>query len=445
MTLAASLGLAIYRTAGTVGEPFIRRKLVERAGQGKEDLSRLDERLGRTTLPRPQGPLVWLHAASVGEALSALPLIDAIRAEAADVSFLMTTGTVTSARVMQDRLPSGVVHQFAPVDMPAAAARFLDHWRPDLALWIESDFWPNLLLGLDRRRIPRVLVNGRISPASYARWQAFRPIVARLLSGYSVCLAQSERDAKFLRNLGAAQVVSAGNLKAAAPPLPVDAAALDRLRRIVGARPRWVAASTHPGEEEIAARVHASLARRFPGLLTVVVPRHADRGPDIERRLSAAGLNVARRAAGAAIAPDTAVYLADTMGELGLWYRLCPVAFVGKSLLGEGGQNPLEPARLDCALFFGPGMSNFADIAEGLEDCGAAVLVSDEKDLTAALARLLGDKEAVQRAGRASAAYVARAATSLARTMEVVMPLLRGAGRSSSRGRRLDNDSAASP
>ena len=383
--------LGLYRAAATVAEPLIRLYLTGRKMKGKEDSARIAERFGRSDRPRPHTKLIWIHAASVGESLSVVPLIERLLAVRPGLVVLLTTGTVTSARIMVERLPVGAFHQYVPVDRPAYVRCFLDHWRPDLALWVESEFWPNLVLETAARRTPLVLINGRISPRSFTGWQRFPGAIAKILSAFDVCLGQSEADADRLRRLGAPRVRCHGNLKFATPPLPADATDLDRLQKMTEGRMVWLAASTHAGEEEIAADVHRALAGAHPRLLTVIVPRHPERGREIADTLGKAGFTVALRSRGDHVAPSTALYIADTMGELGLFFRLSRIAFMGKSLVPLGGQNPLEAARLDCAILFGPHMNNFAEIARGLVDAGGAEEVPDRQALAAAVGRLLAD------------------------------------------------------
>jgi 3-deoxy-D-manno-octulosonic-acid transferase len=280
--------------------------------------------------------------------------------------------------------------------------RFLDHWRPDLALWMESELWPTLVGETTRRGIPMVLVNGRMSPRSFAGWRWAPGLARRLLGGMSLVLAQSEEDRARLVRLGAARAECPGNLKFAAPPLPADEVELARLRQAIGARPVWVAASTHPGEEAQIAAAHRVLKTRFPAVLTLLVPRHATRGEKLAGELEAGGLTVARRAADQPIEPGTDIYLADTMGELGLFYRLAPIAFIGGSLVPHGGQNPLEPAQLDCAVLQGPHLANFRQIARALEAAQASETVADGAALGEAIARLIADP--TLRARRAEAA-----------------------------------------
>lgn len=418
--------LGLYRTLTTAGWPLIRLYLGWRRARGKEDRERFAERLGVASAPRPGGRLVWMHGASVGESLALLPLVGRLRADGFDV--LVTTGTVTSARMMAERLPAGAIHQFVPIDRADFVRDFLDHWRPDLVLWSESEFWPNLVTEPKARGIPMILLNGRVSDRSLAGWSRAPGLIRRLLGNFDLCLGQSDEDARRLNALGANGAASCGNLKDAAPPLPAGAAHLSALRDAIGDRPRWVAASTHPGEEALAGRVHARLKPDFPGLLSIVVPRHPERGADVAHELIDMGLKVARRGAGDLPGPDDDVYIADTMGELGLIYRIGGVVFMGKSLLATGGQNPLEPARLDCAVVFGPHMENFAEAAGKLLAAGGAVEAATEAKLAEAVRRLLRDADERVRMAAAAKTVAAAEADVVERVMAALRPYLHGGG-----------------
>ncbi len=395
----------LYRGLTVAAAPLIGLYLRSRRAAGKEDPARFGERLGRASATRPHGPLVWTHAASVGEILAMLPLVGRVLDRHGDVHALVTTGTVTSARLMAERLPPRALHQYVPVDRIDAVRRFLDHWRPDLALWTESEFWPNLLGETQARGVPCVLVNARMSDASFRRWRRLRGLITPLLSGFALCLAQNEREAERLRALGAGPVRAVGNLKSAAGLLPADESELRRLRASTEGRPLWLAASTHPGEEAAAGAAHRALAPDRRGLLTVIVPRHPERGASLAAGLEGDGLTVAVRSRGDGIEPSTDIYVADTMGELGLFYRLAEVVFVGGSLVPHGGQNPLEPARLDCAIVYGPHMFNFAADVETFASASAAVVVADADELARAVAVLLDDPSL--RRHRAAAARAA--------------------------------------
>lgn len=411
----------LYRALTILAGPVIGLYLKRRLRRGKEDPARFAERLGKPGLARPDGRLVWLHGASVGEALSLLPLIERL-VPVPGQKVLVTTGTVTSAQLMAERLPAGAIHQFVPVDRPVWVRAFLDHWRPDLVLWAESDFWPNLLDGIRRRAIPLVLVQGRISPKSFAGWQRAPGFIRRMLSAFTLCLGQTPGDAERLAALGAPKVACLGNLKMAVPPLPADDAGLSRLRQMVGVRPLWLAASTHPGEEALAGRVHRALAGRFPGLLTVIVPRHPHRGAEVAAGIGALGLSAALRSTGAAPLGD--VYIADTMGELGLFYRLAPIVFMGKSLLAEGGQNPFEPARLGAAVLFGPHMTSFSEMAPAMTACGAAEMVADEDGLAEAVGNLLADPALLSSRRAAAATWADSQAHVLDAVLDALAPFL---------------------
>ena len=417
--------LGLYRLASHAWRPAVPLLLARRAGRGKEEPARLGERRGRPGLARPEGRLYWLHGASVGESLSMLPLLEALLAGEAESHALMTTATVTSARILAGRLPARALHQYVPVDTPSAVRRFLDHWRPDAALWAESELWPNLVMESRKRAVPLALVNARMSERSFRRWRRLPGAAGRLLGSFAVTLAQSEAHAARFTALGARRARVAGDLKAAAAPLRADPDALAPLLRARGRRPSWVAASTHAGEEALAARVHAALAERHADLLTVVVPRHAERGESVAAECRAAGLGVARRSLARLPGPRDAVYLGDTMGEMGLYLRLAPVVFVGKSLLGKGGHNPREAARLGRALLFGPHMENFAAAASALRRCGAAREVADEAGLAGDLAFLIENPTAAARMGKQGRARVeAEAAGIVEAHLEALAPVL---------------------
>lgn len=420
--------LSLYRTVTTLGHPLIRLYLSRRLAKGKESRERFNERLGVASLPRPEGKLIWLHAASVGESLSLLPLIERLRTEKPDWKILCTTGTLTSAMLMSERLPDGAFHQFVPVDRSAYVDRFLNHWRPDLALWSESEFWPNLISQAGALNIPMVLLNGRISDKSYKGWGRFPGLINKLLGAFSLCLGQTQTDANRLAALGARRTKSVGNLKFAAPPLPVDNEALARLQELIGDRPCWLASSTHSGEEEIAGRVHKSLKDAHPDLLTIIVPRHPGRGVAVAIALKNLGLSVTQRSTKGAIKATTDVYLADTMGELGLFYRLAPIVFIGKSIAGSGGQNPLEAARLNCALLFGPDMSNFEEIANSFKARQACQEVTDETALGNALSHLLSDSSERTRLADAALQVAEDEAGVLDAVMDELSPYLNKGG-----------------
>lgn len=386
-----SPSLALYMLFARRGEGVARRKLLARLAEGKEDAERLEERFGHASRPRPPGPLVWFHAASVGESLALVELMRLMRLERPELNLLVTSGTVSSARVLARRLPEGAVHQFVPVDLLGPVRRFLDHWQPDLAVWTESEFWPALMLETHARNIPMVLVNARISARSARRWRRLKGAARKLVNLFDRVLAQDDESARRLESLGLRpeKLAITGSLKEGAPALPCDEAERQRFAAALGGRPVWLAASTHPGEEEIVLAAHKRARRKIPGLLLILAPRHPERSADLDRMITEAGFPMRRRSMDELPGPDTAVYLADTLGEMGLWYRIAPVSFVGGSLARIGGHNPFEPAALGSAILHGPHIENFADIYDRLLARGGSRQITDAKSLAAAIAEAM--------------------------------------------------------
>lgn len=433
MTRVSAAGFLWAAAAGAAG-PLLPLWLRLRVARGKEFPARLGERRGIAGLPRPEGRLVWLHGASIGETQSLIPLIQALRAARPDLTLLLSSGTTTSAQLLAARLGGpagapqrsgllaaspGVLHQFAPLDRPAWVARFLDHWRPDLAVFVESELWPNLLGELFRREVPVALLNARLSVRSAGRWARVPALARRLLGGFSLVLAQSQADAERLAALGARAPRVIGNLKWAAPALAADPAELARLQGVIGGRPVWAMASTHEGDEILAAQADAIVRQTFPDLLSIIVPRHPERGAAIAAGIAGA----TRRAAGQD--PDGKIWLCDTLGELGLVFRLAPLVVMGKSFLPPGGgQNPLEPARLGAAVLFGPRMQNFADITARMVAVGAAHGLAEAAALAPVLTSLLNDPAALARMRAAAAQVAAEEAGVLDRTMNALASLI---------------------
>lgn len=389
--ILARMTLQTYRIVGSVIYPFMGPFLVLRAKKGKEDRARRYERYGYPSARKPKGPIVWFHAASVGEALAVIPLIQ--RVDKLGINSIITTGTVTSAEIVKNRLPERTFHQYVPLDLKPAVKRFLDHWKPDLSVFTESEIWPMTVLELGARRIPQVLVNARMSDRSFARWKGASALAEALFDYYAHVIAQSEMDAERFRTLGARPVVVSGNLKVDTEALPVAKGELARISAMAEGRPTWVAASTHKGEEKIASDVHLSLAVRIPNLLTIVVPRHPDRADEIAEEMKEAGLKVARRSHNEEITPDTQIYLGDTIGEMGLYFRLATVAFIGRSLVGKGGQNPLEPAMTETAIISGRHVYNFRDAYRNLLKSGGVRMVGDGQMLADNVEYLLNNND----------------------------------------------------
>ncbi len=428
MTDRLPFALSAYRiVTAAAGAALAPRVLARRLMRGKENPVRITERRGEPGLPRPPGPLVWIHGASVGEFMAVLPLVERICAR--DVTVLMTTGTVTSAELAQRRLPAGAVHQFIPLDMPPYVTRFLDHWRPDLALFVESDLWPNIILGASARAVPLALVNGRISARSYRRWRRFPRAIAALLGQFDLCLVRSRDDEVRFGALGAPRIRVTGNLKFDVPALPVDAGKRDALTDAAAGRTVVVAACTHPGEETIIADAHRRLKAAHPDLLTIIAPRHPQRGAEVGEIVSALGLRPVLRSHGALPAPDTDVYVFDTLGELGLIYAIAPIVFMGGSLVPHGGQNPIEAIKFGAAILHGPHVSNFADTYEELGSDGGAAPVQDVGALTSQIGAWLHDGAARDAVAARGMQYVDKHSGALDRTLaalEAYLARLRG-------------------
>jgi 3-deoxy-D-manno-octulosonic-acid transferase len=422
MTQDLPLTLRAYRRLSAAAAPLTGLLVGRRLRQGKEDAARVGERRGYPTVERPSGPLIWIHGASVGEVLAVAELIERLRA--LQVRILLTSGTVTSAAIVARRFPSDVVHQYIPFDSPRYVARFLEFWQPSLALFVESDLWPNLILSSAARRVPMVLVNGRMSPRSFPRWRRASATISTLLGSFELCLAQSEVDAERFSALGARDVITTGNLKLDVAAPPADEAKLDELQAAMRGREVVVAASTHPGEEEVIASAHAALASRFPSLLTVIVPRHPQRGEEVARTLETTRFKVALRSRDQLPEAETGIYVADTMGELGLFYRLATLVFMGGSLIEHGGQNPIEAIKLGAPVLHGPHVFNFADVYAALNAAGGAVQVGSETQLAVQVGRWLTDQSTRQRVVAAGSAVVERLGGALERSLAALEPYL---------------------
>ena len=413
-----------YRFATCLGWPFILAYLARRKMKGKEDLERFGERLGIPGMERPQGRLVWFHGASVGETISMLPLIDKVLDAYPDISVLVTSGTVTSAKIMEQRLPKRAIHQYVPVDCASYTKRFISYWHPDVALWFESDFWPNLLNSAHEAKIPLLLINGRISNRSFARWRRLPYFIKKLQKLFALSLGQTDLDAERLKILGAENAYCLGNLKCATEPLPADDKAVQEFKENIGSRPCWIAASTHNPEELEIAKAHLQIKKEFPSLLTIIVPRHPTRGKEIADEINALGLTTAVRSKHERLTPETDVYIADTIGEMGLFYRLAPIVFVGGSLIPHGGQNFLEPARLDSAIILGSHMENFADMTAKALQAGAVIQINKNKDLSEEVISLLKNPEAVSSLCRKASDFAGNESKVLDRVFNKIKPWL---------------------
>ncbi len=391
-----SWALAVYGGLTRIAAPLAPWLLRRRARRGKEDAGRLAERLGRASLGRPDGKLIWLHGASVGETLSVLPLVEALLAADPGLSLLATSGTLASAVLLAQRLPPRAFHQFAPIDTPAAAQRFIAHWRPDVAVFVESEIWPNLLVAARRAGARTALVSARLSDASLRGWRRLPTAARALFGGFDLILTQDDATALALAKVGARDDGRL-NLKLVAEPLPAASAALEAARLAIGERPVLLAASTHPGEDELVLEVFAWLKDRPDRPLLVLVPRHTGRGGAIAEIAIGQGCHVARRAIGEALDATTQVYVADTLGELGLWFRLARIALICGSLVPHiGGHNPLEAARLSCPAASGRHVENWRGVYAALEAERAVRMVGGATELAGLFAEALTDDRTIR-------------------------------------------------
>lgn len=423
-SLNSSFAYRTYRAATGISGPLLRQVLKRRLARGKEDGERVSEKMGYASLTRPAGRLIWFHAASVGESVSLLPLLKSLLAAFPDLHVLFTTGTLTSARLMGERLPDRAFHQFVPLDHPAYCARFLDHWRPDVGVIVESELWPNLIATAQAHGTRLALINARLSEKSFSNWQKAGRFAKALLASFELILAQDDRSAERLSSLSSQDVQCLGHLKYDAPALPVDGEALEGLRSRIGVRPVWTAASTHAGEEEIVADVHQRLSPGHKNLLTVLVPRHPERGDAVAILLRELGLNVAQRSAGEALSETTDIYLADTLGETGLFFSLAPLAFVGGSFVPIGGHNPFEPIRLGAIAVTGPLMANFETSIRDLVAAKAALQVQTSEALADSIGAFLAAPDQQVAYRQAGEAFVKSVEGVTDRVLSCLTPLI---------------------
>lgn len=422
--------LRLYRVLVFLAGPVLRLSLRRRARKGREDSARLREKIGHASLKRPDTPLVWVHAASVGETNSVLPLIGDVLESRPAQTVLLTTGTVTSAAIVarfqsaHPNLRARLRHQYAPLDRRNWVTRFLDHWQPQAAFWVESEIWPNMVLACEQKRIPLIMLNGRLSPRSFHRWRRMKKTARRLLGRFSLLMAQDNMTAERLHALGLDDIAMPGNLKLDAPPLPHDEAALADMKKQIGDRPIWLAASTHAGEESQIGDAHHMISATHDNVLTLIAPRHPNRGAALAKELRQSGFTVAQRSAGEPVTPQTQIYLLDTLGELGLFYRLVEIVLIGGSLVPHGGQNPIEAARLDCAILHGPHIENFRAMFDALTSRQAVAAIADAATLASQVKALLDNPAQAGQMADAAAAYAEAMNGTRERVLELIGPYL---------------------
>ena len=385
-----------YETIMSLGVYLIEFILLLRTLRGKEDPMRLNERRGIAKLPRPEGALIWLHASSVGESIASLTLIEKLLESRPNYNILITTGSISSAKLLEERLPKCVIHQFIPIDRKHWVQRFLNHWQPNLTILMESEFWPTQIKQLKKRNTPILVINARLSESSYSQWRLAGSMTRTIFGNLDLVLATNDQQARRFSNLGAPYVLVAGNLKRSAPRLPLDADSAQDIIKQVGSRPVWLAASTHEGEDLPILKTQKKLLIQFPNMLTIIVPRHSKRGVDIEYLAKKIDLSVARRNKGEQIKPETELYIADTMGEMSLFYNVAHYVFIAGSLVPVGGHNPIEAAHFNCAIFFGPLMAKNQEISEEMIEKNAAIQIDSIENLTPTLERVFGDDDLYQ-------------------------------------------------
>ena len=401
----ASRLLRAWRLAGLLLAPVALLLCLWRLARGQEERARLGERFGRAGLPRPEGRLVWLHGASIGEVVALLPLARQLLQGDARLQILITSTTRASALILAQRMPPRCRHQYVPYDYPGAVRRFLRHWRPDLAVWTESELWPHLILATRARGVPMAQVSAWMSERSWRRWRRVPRSAAALLNCFSLCMARDEAAAGRLCDLRGRACDAVANLKEAAAELPCDAARLAALQAGIEGRPCWLAANSHAGEEALLARAHARLRRRHPHLLLLLAPRRPERARALARALGTAAGPVRLGSEQALPAADTGIHVVDSFGELGLFYRAVPLVFLGGSLVGRGGHNPLEPARLDCLVLHGPHVAAYAALFAALDAAGGGLAVDGEEALEEAVDGLLRQPRRLREGGAAAGRF----------------------------------------
>ncbi|WP_420431222.1 3-deoxy-D-manno-octulosonic acid transferase [Hyphobacterium sp.] len=415
------LPLLLYRWLTILTAPLSGILLEQRARDGKEDRNRLAERFGHASQPRTTGFLVWLHGASVGESLLLLDLVRRL-SEQTDWHFLVTTGTTTSAELMTRELPDRAIHQYIPIDRPACVRRFFDHWQPDATVFVESELWPNLLMEMRKREIPAALANARMNAASLDGWRKRKKSAQYLLAAFSWIGAADQRTQSGLSAILEREIKRPGNLKLQTAPISANSAERETLRAELNGRPVWLAASTHAGEENILLEAHRSLLHDAPEALLILAPRHPERGDLIAAHLETDGWQYARRSAGQVPDPGDAVWLADTLGEMSLWYALADQAFIAGSLIdGIGGHNPVEATRSGCAVITGPYTASFDDVYAAYASESAIIVAADADAIAEAL---LSDPS--RRIARAEQALERLTSGAMEETLRALLTLVPG-------------------
>ena len=393
-----NIGLQLrgYLILRRVLQPVMRRVLAGRIRKAKENAARAGERLGIATQVRPTGRVVWMHAVGLGEVLALRPLIVGMQQVAPDLNFVITSTARSSADVLGQNLPANTVHQFLPLDGPTYMAKFLDHWQPCLSIWSEQDIWPGAIHDCAARDIPLAYVNGRMDNKSTAKRARLAGLYKKVFGLFDLITVQDEQTAENLSSLGGRDVRVTGSLKPAAEPLSVDVGMLATLQVALEGRKIWVAASTHCEDEAVLIDAQRELVKRDPSWLLILAPRAPARGDEIEGALVQAGLTCTRRSKGGQPDPSHSVWIVDSFGELGLWYRLAAAAFVGGSYGSLGGHNPWEAICLNLLVCHGPNVANFAKDYEVLDYSGASQPLPDDASSVPALVDFVVQSQTTQ-------------------------------------------------
>ena len=375
--------------------PFSPFYLFFRRLKKKEHSVRYKEKFSQINETRGDGFLIWFHVASVGEAMSILPLIESFIKEKKIEKILITSITLSSGEVLTKKFAQNkkVVHQFLPLDIPIFVNKFLKHWSPNLSIFVDSEIWPNLISKIKEKNIPLLLINGRITKKSFSKWKFINIYSKKIFEKFDLCLASSKTSENYLKILGAKNVKNYGNLKFANIKFSANKQLDSNFLNKISDRKIWCAASTHSSEETFCGKTHLNLKKTYKNILTIIIPRHINRSKIIEQQLSKLNLKVAFYSNLNEVNTTTDIILVDSYGETSKFYNISRCVFLGGSLIKHGGQNPIEPSRLNCKIFHGPNISNFDEIYDYLKSLGVANQINNIEELTQSLVEEFNSEE----------------------------------------------------
>ena len=335
--------------------------------KNKEDKTRFKEKFCFFTKKRGNGNLIWFHGSSVGEILSVIPLIEKLEKNKTINKILITSSTLSSSKILSKFKLKKTIHQFFPIDSNGLTKKFLNYWKPSIAIFIESEIWPNMLVNIKKNSVPLVLLNARITKKSYNKWRMIPSTANMIFKNFDICLSQNKETKKYLKYLGAKKIKFIGNLKFSESKSQKNNNFDNKLTKIFKSKKIWCAASTHDNEEKICALAHKNLKNKYKDILTIIIPRHIQRADSIIKEIEYLDLNIQKRSQNSNINKNTDIYLVDTYGETKSFYKICNTVFLGGSHINRGGQNPLEPARFGCKILHGPYVQNFTEVYKLLE------------------------------------------------------------------------------